>query len=110
MVLAEGLEGLGKNLRQAFRHPLGPLPLARMAIRSQRRLMLQEPELPLRQDWSESLPSFLLEPPSPTGSPWERFVLGDGIELHVRTDRKGELRGSEIRRIVERLLQSLKGK
>jgi hypothetical protein len=59
---------------------------------------------------SESVPPFLLEPPASSGSSWERFVLGDGIELHVRTDRKGELRTSEIRRMVERLLQSLKGK
>jgi hypothetical protein len=72
--------------------------------------MLQEPVQPLRSPLSESVSCFLLEPPSSSGSSWERFVLGDGIELHVRTDRKGDLRGSEIRRIVARLLQSLKGK
>ena len=36
------------------------------------------------------------------------YVLGDGVELHVRLDRKGNLRSSEIRRLVERILQSLK--
>jgi DNA-binding transcriptional MerR regulator len=110
MILAEGLEGPVTNLHQAFRQPLGNLSLPRMATPSRRRLMLQEPVQPLRSPVSESVPPFLLEPPASSGSSWERFVLGDGIELHVRADRKGELRGSEIRRIVERLLQSLKGK
>lgn len=110
MLLAEGLEGAVRNLRGAFREVSGNLPLARMATPSRRRLLLQEPKQPLRSPVSESVPPFFFEPPSSSGSSWERFVLGNGIELHVRADRKGELRGSEIRRIVERLLQSLKGK
>jgi DNA-binding transcriptional MerR regulator len=115
MILAEGLEGPVTNLRPAFRQPLGDLPLARMATPSRRRLLLQEPEVPWRANSLEPTPSLLMEmaemkTPSPIKNTWERFVLGDGIELHVRTDRKGELRTSEIRRMVERLLQSLKGK
>lgn len=37
--------------------------------------------------------------------PWERFVLDDGIELHIRSDRKGSLRKSEIRRLFDRFLK-----
>jgi len=110
LILAEGLEGPARNLQQAFSRPLYDIPPGRMATPSRRRLLLREPEAPLRSSGPEPTPPFLLEPPSPAGSSWERFVLGDGIELHVRTDRKGDLRGSEIRRIVARLLQSLQGK
>jgi DNA-binding transcriptional MerR regulator len=110
MILAEGLEGPVTNLHQAFRQPLGNLPLPRMATPSRRRLMLREPEVPLKMDSPAPPPAFQRESPAPAGSSWERFVLGDGIELHVRADRKGGLRGSEIRRIMERLLQTLKGR
>ncbi|MGQ9688329.1 MAG: MerR family transcriptional regulator [Desulfobaccales bacterium] len=115
MIVAEGLKEPAANLRQAFTRPWGSHPLARMAAPSRRRLMLQEPEVPWRANSLEPTPSFFMEmaemkTPSPLKNTWERFILGDGIELHVRTDRKGGLRGAEIRRIVERLLQSLQGK
>ncbi len=114
LLLAEGLEGPDTNLRQAFRRPWGDLPQARMATPSRRRLLLREPEAPRRANLFEP-PACLMEraemqPPSPLQNTWERFVLGAGIELHVRTDRKGELRPSEIRRMVERLLHTLKVK
>ncbi len=110
MVLAEGPEEPVTNLRQAVRRRLGTIQLNQMATPSRRRLLLQEPETKLRSDWSRPAPPFPTEPPSHTGISWERFVLGDGIEVHVRSDRKRELRGAEIRRAVERLLQSLKDK
>lgn len=43
----------------------------------------------------------------PTAQSWERFILEDGIELHVREDRVKGLRGSEIKRMLERLLRLL---
>jgi len=43
-----------------------------------------------------------------TGSSWERFTLLDGIELHIRSDRKGSLQTSKTRRMLERVLESLK--
>jgi len=110
MILAEGLEEPVTNNEKAFSPPLGSRIVARMATPSRRRLMLQEPEAPLRSYAPAPPPAFQRESPTPAGSSWERFVLGDGIELHVRTDRKGELRGSEIRRIVARLLHSLQGR
>jgi DNA-binding transcriptional MerR regulator len=110
MVLAEGLKEPLTNLRQAISRRLGTLPLGQMATPSQRRLLVQEPEQRKRSDLPRSVPPFLTEPLSPTRSSWERFVIRDGVEFHVRSDRKGELRGSEIRRVVERLLQSLKDK
>jgi DNA-binding transcriptional MerR regulator len=110
MILAGGLEEPVTNLRSAISRRLGRLQLGQMATPSRRRLLLQESELPLRSDWSRLAPPYLTGPPSAAGVIWERFVLGDGVELHVRSDRKEELRGSEIRRVVERLLQSLKDK
>jgi DNA-binding transcriptional MerR regulator len=44
----------------------------------------------------------------PVINTWERFSLEDGIELHVRSDRLKGLRSSEIKRILERLLNLLK--
>ncbi len=44
----------------------------------------------------------------PASDSWERYVLADGIELHVRADRVKGLRSSEIKRILERLLNLLK--
>jgi hypothetical protein len=44
----------------------------------------------------------------PVINTWERFSLEDGIELHVRADRLKGLRSSEIKRILERLLNLLK--
>jgi len=105
LILAKGLEEHIANIRQASSRQLAP-----MAASSQRRFLLQEPKQSLRPECSSPSPPFLAEPASPTGRSWERFVLGDGIELHLRSDRRGELRGAEIRRIVERLLQSLKDK
>ncbi len=115
MLLAEGLEGPVTNLRQALRQPWRNLPLPRMATPSRRRFLLQEPEAPWRANSLESPPALLMsiaemKAPSPLQNTWERFVVGDGVELHVRTDRKGELRPSEIRRMAERLLHTMKGK
>jgi DNA-binding transcriptional MerR regulator len=110
LILAEGLEGPVTEMRPSFCETLYDSPPGRMATPSRRRLMLREPEAPLRSYAPAPPPAFQRESPSPAGSSWERFVLGDGIELHVRTDRKGDLRGSEIRRIVARLLHSLQGK
>jgi DNA-binding transcriptional MerR regulator len=45
---------------------------------------------------------------SPAVASWERFTLDDGVELHIRSDRVGRLRGSEVRRIAERILNLLK--
>jgi DNA-binding transcriptional MerR regulator len=44
----------------------------------------------------------------PASNSWERFSLEDGIELNVRSDRVKELRSSEIRRILEMLINLLK--
>jgi DNA-binding transcriptional MerR regulator len=44
----------------------------------------------------------------PASNSWERFPLEDGVELHVRKDRVKRLRGSEIKRVLERLLNLLK--
>ncbi len=46
----------------------------------------------------------------PASDSWERFGLEDGVELHVRTDRVKGLRGSEIKRILERVLNLLKSR
>jgi DNA-binding transcriptional MerR regulator len=46
----------------------------------------------------------------PASDSWERFWLEDGVELHVRTDRVKGLRGSEIKRILERVLNLLKNR
>jgi DNA-binding transcriptional MerR regulator len=44
--------------------------------------------------------------PAPPQS-WERLVLDDGIELHIRADRRESLRKGELRRMLERTLKSL---
>ncbi len=41
----------------------------------------------------------------PATESWERHVIEDGIEIHIRSDRKGNLRKGELRRIVERFLK-----
>jgi DNA-binding transcriptional MerR regulator len=41
----------------------------------------------------------------PTTESWERHVLDDGIEIHIRSDRKGILRKGELKRLVERFLR-----
>jgi DNA-binding transcriptional MerR regulator len=110
MLLTESPEGPVTPLRQTIRRHVDVNQLGPMASPSRRRLMLQEPKDQLFTDSLDLAPPSPIEPPSRQGSSWERFVLGDGVELHVRKDRKGELRKSEIRRIVERLLQSLKDK
>jgi len=110
MILTEGPEEPAAHLRLSIGRRLESLQLGQMAPPSRRRLMHPEPEPLLRSDWSRSAPILPTEPPSPTGGSWERFVLGDGVELHIRSDRKEELRRAEIKRIVERLLQSLKDK
>ena len=46
----------------------------------------------------------------PASDSWERFGLEDGVELHIRTDRVKGLRGSEIKRILERVLNLLKSR
>lgn len=38
--------------------------------------------------------------PSLNSVSWERFILEDGIEVHVRSDRLKGLRGKEIKRIL----------
>lgn len=43
-----------------------------------------------------------------TPASWERFTLDDGVELHIRSDRVERLRGSEVRRVAERILNLLK--
>ena len=45
-----------------------------------------------------------------TGSSWKRFTLVDGIELHIRSDRKGSIETSKIKRMVGRVLNSVKSK
>jgi hypothetical protein len=50
------------------------------------------------------------EAKSPAIESWERFVLDDGIELNIRSDRLGELRPHEMKRILERTLNLLKHK
>ncbi len=117
MILDGGLEGEVTNLRRACRQPLSDISSPRVASSSQRRLMLQKPAAPWRSSFFGHKPCSLrnkvgedIEAPFSIQNSWHRFVLGDGVELHVRTDRKGELRASEIRRMVEKLLQSLKGK
>jgi DNA-binding transcriptional MerR regulator len=47
---------------------------------------------------------------SPAIESWERFVLDDGIELNIRSDRLGKLRPQEMKRILERTLNLLKRK
>ncbi|MFZ2089611.1 MAG: MerR family transcriptional regulator, partial [Desulfobaccales bacterium] len=95
MILAEGLEGPVANMGQSITSHLSANQPGRMATSRWRRLQLQETTQPLGLFSSRPTPSFLAESPSLSGIPWERFVLGDGIELHVRTDRKGEVRSSE---------------
>jgi len=46
----------------------------------------------------------------PAVDSWERFILEDGVELHVRSDRIANLRGSEVRRVAERILNLLRHK
>jgi DNA-binding transcriptional MerR regulator len=110
MILADGLEELVMLPEQALRRPFRIIPPGRMASLNRQRLMLREPKVPVKLDVTTPTPAFEREPSVPAGISWERFVLGDGIELHVRTDRRGNLRRSEIRRMVARLLHSLKGK
>jgi len=43
--------------------------------------------------------------PPPASQSWERLVLDDGIELHIRMDRRDSLRKGEVRRLFERLLR-----
>ncbi len=81
-----------------------------MATPRRRGLMLQEPEQGhLLESSRNQIPPAIASLSSP-GRSWERFILGDGVELHVRSDRQGNLRSSEIRRVVERILQLLKSK
>lgn len=44
----------------------------------------------------------------PPAQSWERYVLDDGIELHIRSDRRSSLRKSEARRLFDRLLKIFK--
>lgn len=44
----------------------------------------------------------------PEAESWERYVLDDGIELHIRSDRRSSLRKSEARRLFDRLLKIFK--
>jgi hypothetical protein len=46
--------------------------------------------------------------PSPASVSWERFVIDDGIEIHIRSDRKDTLRKGELRRIFDRLSKHFK--
>jgi DNA-binding transcriptional MerR regulator len=57
----------------------------------------------------ESKSSFSEAKP-PAIESWERFVLDDGIELNIRSDRLGELRPHEMKRTLERTLNLLKHK
>jgi len=41
----------------------------------------------------------------PKTESWERHVIDEGVEIHIRTDRKGSLRKGELKRIVERFLR-----
>jgi DNA-binding transcriptional MerR regulator len=43
----------------------------------------------------------------PITESWERHVIDDGIEIHIRADRKGILRKGELKRMVERFLRLL---
>ena len=43
-----------------------------------------------------------------TSESWERIVIEDGLELHVRSDRKGTLKGPELKRMIERALKSFR--
>jgi DNA-binding transcriptional MerR regulator len=61
--------------------------------------------LPSKQSQQRSRPSTLR---NPIPASWKRFVLDDGIELHIRSDRIGTLRGSEVKRTVERILNLLR--
>ena len=65
-------------------------------------------DLPHRDYPSEQLPMF--EPDATEEASWKRLALDDGVELHIRDDRMKELRGSEVKRIVDRLLTLLKVK
>jgi len=56
---------------------------------------------------STSLPQYSVQQIQ-TSASWERFTLDDGVELHIRSDRVDRLRGSEVRRVVERILNLLK--
>lgn len=44
----------------------------------------------------------------PAAQSWERYALDDGIELHIRSDRRSSLRKSEARRLFDRLLKIFK--
>jgi DNA-binding transcriptional MerR regulator len=44
----------------------------------------------------------------PAAQSWERYVLDDGIELHIRSDRGSSLRKSEARRLFDRMLKIFK--
>jgi DNA-binding transcriptional MerR regulator len=54
-------------------------------------------------------PQAKFEPGTPDkATSWERFILDDGIEMHIRSDRKSTLRGVGLKRIIERLFKLLR--
>jgi len=50
-------------------------------------------------------PSATAESTPPAAQSWERYVLDDGIELHIRSDRRNSLRKSQARRLFDKLLK-----
>jgi DNA-binding transcriptional MerR regulator len=58
---------------------------------------------PTTQPQPSASPGGSISPPA--SQSWERLVLDDGIELHIRTDRRESLRRSEVRRLFDRLLK-----
>lgn len=64
------------------------------------------PTSPSRLPVSQATAASGTGPPVPES--WERFVLEDGIELHVRKERWESLRKGQVRRLFERLLKLFK--
>jgi DNA-binding transcriptional MerR regulator len=67
--------------------------------------MLQESE---KHRLGESGQDILLRAEPQAAGSWERFTLLDGVEIHIRSDRKGSLPAPKVKRMMGRLLESLK--
>jgi DNA-binding transcriptional MerR regulator len=80
---------------------------AQVEIPSAKKSRLYPKNLQRKLSLDESKPQFS-EIKSLSMASWERLVLDDGIELNIRSDRIGNLKGNEIKRMVERILNLLK--
>lgn len=96
------------NYLEYLQRSLAPSPPERP--REKQLFRLREEQAPGPGDLGPSSTMDVSSQPLRIPEKWERFPLADGIELHLRADRVKDLRPSEIGRLVERLLRSLKGK